>query len=276
MDSQNQEIVSFWRDPLLGDLELLHAKYITHSFCRHAHNEFAIGVIYDGAQALTYRQCDRLLMPAGSIAAINPGEVHTGYASDPAKGWTYRMLYPAPELLQHIAYEVTGRNTLPFFPHPVIFDDALARQIYRTHCILESAQTPAIEQETHLLSALSQLILRHADSRPQPQPTQPADLEVQRICDYLRANYEDNISLTELSNLTGLSKFYVCRVFKNAIGLPPHAYLNLIRIHQAKQLLKQGSAIAQVALDVGFFDQTHLTKRFKAVLGVTPKQYAKG
>ena len=79
MDSQNQEIVSFWRDPLLGDLELLHAKYITHSFCRHAHNEFAIGVIYAGAQALTYRKCDRLLMPAGSIAAINPGEVHTGY-----------------------------------------------------------------------------------------------------------------------------------------------------------------------------------------------------
>ena len=73
-----REKVYFWRDSILGDLELLHAKYITHSFTRHAHDEFAIGVIYSGAQALTYRRSERLLMPAGSIAAINPGEIHTG------------------------------------------------------------------------------------------------------------------------------------------------------------------------------------------------------
>lgn len=85
-----------------------------------------------------------------------------------------------------------------------------------------------------------------------------------------------NISLTELAELTDLSKFHICRVFREVFGLPPHAYLNLIRIRQAKRLLAQGVSPAQVAVDVGFFDQTHLTKRFKAVLGVTPRQYAKG
>lgn len=276
MDNTNKEIVSFWRDSLLFDLELLHARYITHAFSRHAHDEFAIGVIYLGTQALTYRQSDRLLMPAGSIAAINPGEVHTGYAENPEEGWTYRMLYPTPELLQHLTSEMTGRETLPFFPSPVIFDPLLANQIYQMHCALESPHTPAIEQETHLVSVLSRLIVRHADSRLEFKPAQPTESRLQIIRDYLRANYRDNVSLTELSELTGLSKFYVCRVFREAIGLPPHAYLNLVRIHQAKRLLKKGLSVSQVAVDVGFFDQTHFTKRFKAVLGITPNQYAKG
>lgn len=267
----------FWREPLLGDLELLHAKYVTHSFTRHAHDEFAIGVIYAGAQALTYRRSERLLMPAGSIAAINPGEMHTGYAADLEAGWTYRMLYPTPNLLRQVAREIVGGDRdIPFFPSPVIFDDRLARQIYRMHCALEEPQTPDLERETYLLSVVSQLIARHAHSRPVISSIQSEDGIVKRVRDYIAANYRRNISLAELSGITNLSKFYLCRVFKETTGLPPHAYLNLIRVHQAKRLLKRGIPVVQVALDVGFFDQTHLTKRFKRVFGITPKQYVKG
>ncbi|MEO0825516.1 MAG: AraC family transcriptional regulator [Cyanobacteria bacterium J06635_15] len=267
----------FWRDSLLGDLEFLHANYVTHSFVRHAHDEFAIGVIYAGVQAVGYRRADQLLMPAGSIAAINPGEMHTGYAANPEEGWRYRMFYPKPDLLKRVFVEITGReHDVPFLTQPVIFDDRLARKIYRMHCVLESPETSAIERETYLLDVLAQLVIGYADSRPVILPLQPEDSIVQRIRNYLMLNYRHNVSLTELSGLTNLSKFYVCRVFKEAMGLPPHAYLNLIRVHQAKQLLKLGIPIAEVALNVGFFDQTHLNKRFKGVLGVTPRQYAKG
>ena len=267
----------FWRDSLLGDVEFLHANYVRHSFVRHAHDEFAIGVIYAGAQAVGYRRTDRLLMPAGSIAAINPGEMHTGYAANPEEGWRYRMFYPKPEQLKQIFVEITGRDRdVPFLTQPVIFDDRLARNIYQMHCAFESSETPAIERETYWLSVLTQLVLCYADSRPVIPPSQPENRIVCRIRDYLIANYRHNVSLTELSNLTNLSKFYVCRVFKEAMGLPPHAYLNLIRVHQAKRLLKFGIPIAEVALAVGFFDQTHLHKRFKGVLGITPRQYAKG
>ena len=274
---QTQDKAYFWSDPLLGDLELLHANYVTHAFTRHAHEEFAIGVIYSGAQALTYRRADQILMPAGSIAAVNPGEMHTGYAADPDEGWTYRMLYPAPDLLQRVASEITGQDQdIPFFPHPVIFDNRLAHQIYHMHCALEDLQTPAIERETYLLSVLTQLIVRHADSRPIMSSIHPGDRIALHIRDYLRENYRRNVSLTELSNLTRLSTFQLCRVFKAVTGFPPHAYLNLIRVYQAKRLLRLRVPIVQVALDVGFCDQTHLTKRFKAVFGITPKQYAKG
>ena len=186
------------------------------------------------------------------------------------------MLYPETDLLKRIASEITGsERDIPFFSSPVIFDNRLAYKIYQMHCAFEEPQTPVIERETYLLTVLSELIIRHADSRSLIPSVQQENALVQSIREYLAMNYHRNISLTELSKVTNRSKFYLCRVFREATGLPPHTYLTLIRVRQAKRLLKLGIPIAQVASDVGFFDQTHLTKRFKGVLGITPKQYTK-
>jgi AraC-like DNA-binding protein len=79
--------------------------------------------------------------------------------------------------------------------------------------------------------------------------------------------------LSQLSALTHFSPFYLCRIFCRTVGLPPHVYLTQIRVSQAKKLLAQGKAIAQVAQEVGFSHQSHLHRHFKKIMGVTPKQY---
>jgi hypothetical protein len=79
--SPPHERATFWLDPDLDGLELLRATYITHAFAPHAHEGFAIGVIEAGSQAFTYRRGTGLVMPAGSVAVINPGVVHTGRAA---------------------------------------------------------------------------------------------------------------------------------------------------------------------------------------------------
>lgn len=161
-----QEHVKFWFDPDLGYLELLHATYITHTFVPHAHTGFAIGVIESGKQAVTYRRSNNLIMPAGSIAVINPGVVHDGRAVG-AHGWTYRMLYPATHVLQQAATQLTVRAcAMPFFPHPVIHDDLLAQQIRRLHYLLENSTTSRLERDSRLLWTLAHLIARHADTVP--------------------------------------------------------------------------------------------------------------
>ena len=66
------------------------------------------------------------------------------------------------------------------------------------------------------------------------------------------------------------------RVFRKVLGLPPHAYLVQVRITQAKKLLASGMAIAEVAAETGFSDQSHLHRHFKRIVGVTPGQYVKG
>jgi AraC-like DNA-binding protein len=64
-------------------------------------------------------------------------------------------------------------------------------------------------------------------------------------------------------------------VFRQAVGLPPHAYQLQLRLSHARNLLAQGFPISYVAHETGFFDQTHFTKQFKRHVGVTPGTYRK-
>src|SRR5690349_12656322 len=108
------ERVKFWHDAALSNLELLHASYVTHAFAPHIHEGYAIGVIEKGAEQFAYRRSHHVA-PVGSIVFINPGEMHTGSAAAEG-GWTYRMLYPATELLQRAVSDLTGRQRdMPFF-----------------------------------------------------------------------------------------------------------------------------------------------------------------
>jgi AraC-like DNA-binding protein len=70
-----------------------------------------------------------------------------------------------------------------------------------------------------------------------------------------------------------LSPYYFARAFESEIGVPPHAYLEGVRIRKAREFLDRGDTIVSAALSVGYSDQSHLTRRFKRFLGITPGQY---
>jgi AraC-like DNA-binding protein len=91
--------------------------------------------------------------------------------------------------------------------------------------------------------------------------------------EYLHALPQVNVSLKELAQEAGLSAFHLSRVFRQEVGLSPHAYHVLIRVRFAKELLAQGYPVSHVALEAGFFDQAHFTKHFKRIFGVTPGRY---
>ena len=261
----------FWRDPHLRDLEMLQATYITHAFTRHTHDEFGIGVIEGGAEAFDYGHA-RHVAPAGSVVIVNPGDVHTGQAAT-SVGWSYRMFYPAASLLEQAASQLTDRpRALPLFSQAVIQDDEMAQRISNLHRTLESTGDP-LERESRLLTLLTGLIERYATDRPQPITVGTEDRAVGRVREYLTAHYDQSITLEQLSKVAGLSQFHLLRVFRNHTGLPPHLYLTRLRINRAKRLLRQGRSIAQVALETGFVDQSHLTHQFKRTVGVTPGQY---
>ncbi len=265
------EQTKFWQAQDIGQVELLRATYITHSFSRHVHEGFAIGIIEAGAEAFYYRGANHVA-PAGSIVLINPDEVHTGYAVEET-GWTYCMLYPEASLLQQAASEAAGRpRGIPYFPNPVIKDEYMTRLIRDLHFTLEKS-TAFLERQSRFLATLAQLILRHADDHPVLSPATAAHKAVQRAQAYLEAHYMDNITLEQLAQIAELSPFHLTRIYRKAIGLPPHAYLTQVRIRHAKNLLSLGLPIAQVAFETGFADQSHLTRHFKRIVGVPPGQY---
>ncbi|MCG3211039.1 MAG: HTH-type transcriptional activator RhaS [Anaerolineae bacterium] len=267
-----QERVKFWRDLDLSDLELLRATFVHHSFAPHAHEGFAIGVINRGAITTSYRR-EQVDMPAGTIIVINPGELHTG-APGSEQGWTYRMFYLPAGKLQQLASDLAGApRDVPFFPGPVIFDNTLAYLLTNIHMTFEAQINPVVERESLFWWLMAELILRHADDPPPLCEVKQAQNYVARVQDYIESHYSDDVSLQQLAGLVNLNPCYLLRLFTQTVGLPPHAYLNQVRIRQAKRLLAGGCAIAEAAQQTGFSDQSHMTKRFKRVYGITPGQY---
>jgi AraC-like DNA-binding protein len=96
---------------------------------------------------------------------------------------------------------------------------------------------------------------------------------VERARDLLLARVAAPPTLEELSDAVECNRFVLLRQFRRACGLPPHAFVLRSRIEQARARLARGAALAEVAQELGFADQSHFTRFFKRVVGVTPGAY---
>lgn len=85
----------------------------------------------------------------------------------------------------------------------------------------------------------------------------------------------DAITLDELAAEAGVDKFRLCRAFRDEVGLPPHAWLNELRVMRAKELLAGGTPTREVAPLVGFYDQSRLNQHFRRIVGTTPAKWAR-
>jgi len=155
----------------------------------------------------------------------------------------------------------------------VIHDDRLARMIHRLHVAMEENEASLLELESRFLNMLTALIMRHADAPPALCSAGREHTAVKRAKEFIEVYCNENISLAQLANVACLSPFHFIRVFCRETGLTPHAYLNQARVRRAKSLIAAGGAIAAAAYETGFADQSHLTKQFKRILGITPGQY---
>ena len=90
----------------------------------------------------------------------------------------------------------------------------------------------------------------------------------------LQAQLSAPPSLEELAAAVNLSPFHFARVFRRATGMPPHTWLMQQRIARARALLQGGCLPLEVATQLGFADQSHLSRQFKQVYGVGPGAYS--
>ena len=96
---------------------------------------------------------------------------------------------------------------------------------------------------------------------------------LRRVAEYIEKNSTERIMLEELAALANLSPCRFATVFRREIGLPPHRYLCHVRVQHAIALLRSGVPLAMAASEAGFFDQSHLSRHFKSICGVTPGKY---
>ena len=128
-----------------------------------------------------------------------------------------------------------------------------------------------------LATALAIHLLRNYGA-PLPHRTRhkgglpPAQLR--RVVDYIDAHLSDDLGLIELAAVTGLSPHHFGEAFKAATGTPPHRYVIERRVDRARELLhNRERKISEVAYDVGFSNQSHLTLNFRRLTGLTPGRF---
>lgn len=183
------------------------------------------------------------------------------------------------ELLNRHAVEVLDTESFELIPH-LITQDALIYQIglglkaqLQTNGVNSRlyAESAATFLSVHLLQTYSTrkfIVKEYEGGLPQHK--------LRQATEYIQEHLAQEISLKELAEYLGISRYHFCRLFKQSTGLSPYQYVIQQRVERATQLLLQGNlSISEVAIACGFTHQSHLNRHFKRLTGVTPKTLLK-
>lgn len=251
------------------NIEAYNFKGIMQEFPNHFHEYYVIGFIESGQRQLSCKNKEYII-ETGDLVFFNPRDSHTCKQID-GRTLDYRCINIKSDIMRKITLEIMGKDYLPYFMEPVLFHNDIVSSLRELHLMVMQEQKDFKKEEMFLL-IIEQLIAEYSDTVAAIEVKEPK-VEIKIVCDFLENNYMKNIALNDLSALTGLSKYYLLRSFTKQKGISPYSYLETIRIGNAKKFLEQGISPIDVAFKTGFIDQSHFTKFFKKLIGLTPKQY---
>jgi AraC-like DNA-binding protein len=246
-------------------VERAEVRLATSAFAPHRHDTYGIGVTTAGVQLFRYRGALRVCLP-GQLHVLHPDERHDG-APGTEDGFAYRILYVAPELVR----DALGGRPLPFVADPV---QEPAPAMVPVAALLADIDEPVselggVEIAVAVADALSALGGGLGD--------RPAAIDiraVERVREHLVAHACERTPAAALERIAGIDRFTLARHFRWAFGTSPDRYRTLRRLARARAAIERGQPLAQVAAEVGFADQSHLTRQFKRAYGLTPARWS--
>ncbi|NJM86244.1 MAG: helix-turn-helix transcriptional regulator [Hydrococcus sp. RU_2_2] len=186
------------------------------------------------------------------------------------------ILILEPEFLAHSASEsvyLDRVELLPTFaqPDPLIYGIGLTLKN-----LLERGTCDTVYAESLLTSLSIHLLRNYCAFEPNLRKYQGglSKRQLKQAIDYIEANLDRKLTLEAIAKQLNISLYYFCKLFVQSMGIPPYKYVLKQRVERAKRLLKEEKrAIADIALECGFANQTHLNKHFHKLTGTTPKSY---
>lgn len=251
----------YWRSEALGGVELRRTHLLRRRFSPHLHDTLMIGLIREGRKRFDREGRAHVAAP-GMISVVNPGEWHTGMP-EAGEALVYDALYPARLL--------AGRpEAEPRFRSAVIDDPVVFRRLARALAVRNGTR---LEQEEAFRAGFELLARRHGESAVPPVDPK-VDANVGRARELLRARFATDLGVEALALACDVSPGHLMRSFRQQLGAPIHVFQTQLRISEACRLLRAGLPIVEVALRVGYADQAHFSKRFKALMGTSPGSYS--
>jgi AraC-like DNA-binding protein len=250
-----------WRPSLPGVAEVLHARFTDHAYPMHAHDTWTLLIVDDGAVRYDLHHHERFA--SRDLVTILPPHVpHDGAPATPA-GFRKRVIYLENS---HLSGRLIGRAVDgPAFP-----DRSLRRMISALHGALRDP-FPSLRAES-LLALLTDGVRAHLGDRL--RPVFPDQTAAYLLRDLLEAHVLDGVSLDEAGRVLHFNPSHLVRAFSREFGMSPHQYLTSRRVDEARRLILTGEPLSSVARSSGFYDQPHLARHFKRILGISPGAFA--
>ena len=258
------EHLTAWRPAVAGIAEVFHAHFVDHAYPSHTHDAWTLLLVDDGA--VRY-DLDRREHHArhGLVTLLPPHVPHNGRSAAPA-GFRKRVVYLDTAVL---GLDLVGAAVdRPAFPDPV-----LRRRVHQLHgALLRPGEELLAESRLALIrDRLGQHLRRQVSA---PAPVRDRGL-AGRLRDLFDARVASGLTLEEAARVLGAHPSHLVRAFTRELGMPPHRYLTGRRVDLARRLLLDGRRPAEVATAAGFYDQAHLTRHFRRLLGTSPARFAR-
>jgi AraC-like DNA-binding protein len=249
-------------------IEAYHFEGIMQKFPNHFHEHYVIGFVERGRRFLICKNKEYTI-EAGDLVLFNPLDSHTcAQVDDRALDW--RCLNINKDEMCRIAAEITGSEAPLMFTKNVVAQSDAVPALKHLHTSIMN-ETKDFDKEETFYFLLEQLINDYAN------PITDASLKIGEaipsVSAYIENNYTEQITLSDLSRVSGLNKYTLIRNFTLQKGITPYQYLSTIRVNNAKKLLEGGTSLIDAAAESGFADQSHFTRFFKNFIGLTPGRY---
>ncbi|MFJ8107527.1 AraC family transcriptional regulator [Streptomyces sp. NPDC096132] len=256
--------VSAWRPAVRGVVEVFHAHFTEYAYPMHVHDAWTLLIVDDGAVRYDLDR-HRHGTPHDTVSLLPPHVPHNGSPADP-RGFRKRVLY--------LDADVLGEDLIgPAVDAPDLRDPVLRQRVGQLHsALVRPGDELEADSRLTLIGERLRDHLRHpagADVRaPRPDPAL-----ARRLRELLDASVVQGIGLEEAARVVQAHPAHLVRAFSGAYGIAPHQYLTARRVDRARRLLLGGVPPGEVAVAAGFYDQAHLTRHFRKLVGVTPGRY---
>jgi AraC-like DNA-binding protein len=256
-------LVRAWQPAVPGVVEVLHAFFPDHAYPMHTHDAWTVLVVDEGTVRYDLERHEHATARS-RVTLLPPYVAHDG-RSVTAEGFRKRVFYLEPD---RIDVTLLGQAV----DRPEWVDASLRAAVDGLHGAL-AQRGEELEAEVRLALVTERLHHHLARLDPAP-PMRRAHTLASRLRELLDAHVVEGITLEAASATLDAAPSHLVRAFARETGISPHRYLTGRRVDLARRRLLGGASPADVAVAVGFYDQAHLTRHFRRVLGVTPGAYA--
>lgn len=254
----------------ISQLPYLELKYsTTFNECpqKHYHNMICILALKQGSAKFIVNEKE-LVLKKSRLIVINPNEVH--YSICDEKNKDYYVIYINRDWYQVLQKQIFKTNNIIAIPN-ILDNLTISDEFFNLFTTL-SEDTDVIEKELKLLDFLKTIFNEYIDEKIFLKIEETTKI-AKEFKEYIEKNISSKLTLSSIAKELKVSPYHIIRICNQDFGLSANAYIVNKRVHRAKKLISDGLDISEAAVEVGFYDQSHLTNVFKKVFAITPKAY---